>query len=143
MKQLLSLIRAGAPMMLLSVLSLVVLQACHSPIYQEVRVDCGGVGSRSNGVDSPPGTSCFKSPYPAGTHPLAERDSIVVATVNGVPNTPTNELLPPTATCNYNGTNNKCTIPGQQNCSLDSAMTCHDTWNKTNYKCDCLCLKLK
>jgi hypothetical protein len=135
MKRSLSLARTGLTMTLLGLLSLVLLQACHSPISQEVKVTCGPSGSMNG--DGGPGIGCAKTDV--AVHYTVPLDAIVVND-SGVS---TGELLPAGAKCDWvppaGQSNRICANPGAGRCSLVPNATCHTTYNKTNKRCDCGC----
>jgi len=133
MKQLLSLIRTGAPMMLLSVLSLVLLQACEL-LHTEVIVDCGANKAMgNNGV----GTTCQK--LNVALHSAVQPNSVAVD--SSTPPKLSGQTIPANSKCDWTGgQNKKCAAPGTPNCNLDPNATCHDTYNLSTKRCDCLCL---
>jgi hypothetical protein len=134
MKQLSSITGMVRCVMLLGVASLILLQACHSPISQSVVLSCGPGGPTEGG----PGLPCGETNVAVGS--AAPSNSVVVDNAN----VPTGESLadiPGIETCSWTGgQNTKCTQPGQPNCSFYPNRTCKTTWNKVTKRCDCACL---
>ena len=122
----------GASVLLLSIFSLVLLQACHSPIYTEVKVDC----SPGRNGDPGPGAPCVKDPV-AVNSPV-QPNAIAVDTAT--PPKPTGQSIPANSLCTWTGgQNKKCRAPGTPNCSFSPNKTCHDTYNLSSGKCECGC----
>lgn len=122
----------GASVILLSILSLVLLQACHSPIYTEVKVDC----APGRAPDDGPGAPCVKDPVLVGSNVQPNAIAVDAAT----PPKPTGESIPANSLCTWNGgQNKKCRAPGTPNCSFSANKTCRDTYNLLSGKCECGC----
>jgi hypothetical protein len=117
---------------LFAIASVLLLQACHSPINQSVFVACGpGTGTPPDGG---PGAPCQTTDVAVGT--AAPSNAIVVSNSG-----PTGEQLPSDATCSWTGGQNKiCSNPGQPNCSFYPNRTCKTTWHKDTKRCACACM---
>lgn len=124
----------GANAILLSILSLVLLQACEL-MHTEVRIDCGSETTGKGGEPQPgPGGPCVKDPVSVGspfqTNAIAVNNS----------NQPTGEQIPEGSKCDWTGgQNKKCRAPGTANCSFYPNATCRDTYNLSIKKCECGC----
>lgn len=133
MKKVRTLSGTGVSVILLSIFSLLLLQACHSPIYNtEVKVDCspGGTG------DPGPGAPCVKDPV-ALDSPVQPN---AIAVNNATPPQPSGETIPANSKCTWTGgQNKKCRAPGTPNCSFSAGKTCRDTYNIASGKCECGC----
>ena len=138
MKRTLSLTSTGPTVILLGLLSLVLLQACQSPINQEVKVTCGPSGSMGGDGESGGGIGCGKTDV--ALHSLAPLNAIVIDDA-GVP--VAGGQLPVGAKCDWvptpGASNRICTTPGQPRCSYVPNSTCHPTYNLTTKRCDCGC----